>query len=257
MIKAVFLDFDGTVFSHTTESIPKSCVEAINKLTDQGILVYLASGRSIVEMKWFDYSAIKPSGLILCNGQLVYNEKNELVFDYPLTGRLLDFCIRIFNEKKIPSLLVSEDDIYSNFINDYITEVQRRVSSGVPHTKQYQGESIYMSSMFLESEEDERVVDEVRDIAEITVWQEGAIDLVPKGCSKVTGIEYVMKKYNIDVSETMAIGDGENDISMIKYCGIGVAMGHGKEVVKKAADYVTDSIEEDGIANAFKHFGLI
>ena len=55
----------------------------------------------------------------------------------------------------------------------------------------------------------------------------------------------------------MAFGDGENDIAMLEYVGIGVAMGNGKEAVKEAADYVTDTVENHGIEKALKHFGLI
>ena len=55
----------------------------------------------------------------------------------------------------------------------------------------------------------------------------------------------------------MAFGDGGNDISMLQHAGLGVAMGNAKEEVKQKADYVTTSVDEDGIANALKHFGII
>ena len=55
----------------------------------------------------------------------------------------------------------------------------------------------------------------------------------------------------------MAFGDGENDIPMIRFAGIGVAMGNGGEKVKAAADYVTDSVDNDGIEKALRHFGMI
>ena len=55
----------------------------------------------------------------------------------------------------------------------------------------------------------------------------------------------------------MAFGDGGNDVSMLRYAGIGVAMGNANDDVKAHADYVTTSIDEDGVANALKHFGLI
>ena len=66
-----------------------------------------------------------------------------------------------------------------------------------------------------------------------------------------------MDHYMISQSETMAFGDGENDIDMIRFAGIGVAMDNGIPALQKAADYVTDDIDEDGIANALHHFGLI
>ena len=55
----------------------------------------------------------------------------------------------------------------------------------------------------------------------------------------------------------MAFGDGENDIEMLRFVGVGVAMGNGGDAVKAAADYVTDAVDEDGIAKALRHFGLI
>jgi len=61
----------------------------------------------------------------------------------------------------------------------------------------------------------------------------------------------------LDLSETMAFGDGGNDISIIERAGIGVAMGNAGESVQAAADYVTTSVDEDGIKQAFLHFGLI
>ena len=55
----------------------------------------------------------------------------------------------------------------------------------------------------------------------------------------------------------MTLGDSENDLSMLRFAGAGVAMGNAKEEVKQAADYVTASIDDDGIAKALKHFGII
>ena len=57
--------------------------------------------------------------------------------------------------------------------------------------------------------------------------------------------------------EIIGFGDGENDADMLAFAGIGVAMGNGVDAVKAVADYVTDDIDADGIANALKHFGLI
>lgn len=61
----------------------------------------------------------------------------------------------------------------------------------------------------------------------------------------------------LDISETMAFGDGGNDISIIREAGIGVAMGNANEEVKAMADYVTSSVDEDGVKNALVHFAII
>ena len=62
---------------------------------------------------------------------------------------------------------------------------------------------------------------------------------------------------NISLDQCMAFGDAGNDIEMLQMCGIGVCMGNGKEMAKKAADYITTDIDDDGIYNALKHFDII
>ena len=74
---------------------------------------------------------------------------------------------------------------------------------------------------------------------------------------KAAGIQKFLDKEGLTRSNTMAFGDGENDMAMLRYAGIGVAMGNGKETLKEKADYVTTDIDDDGIANALIHFGLI
>lgn len=71
------------------------------------------------------------------------------------------------------------------------------------------------------------------------------------------GILTYLEKTGIEKDEIMAFGDAENDIDMLEYAGIGIAMGNGGEDVKAAADFVTRDIDDDGIAYALQHFGLI
>ena len=65
------------------------------------------------------------------------------------------------------------------------------------------------------------------------------------------------ENFGFDMSETMAFGDGSNDVGMLRAAGIGVAMGNAYEKVKAAADYITTSDTDHGIVNALRHFGLI
>ena len=67
----------------------------------------------------------------------------------------------------------------------------------------------------------------------------------------------MIRHYGIDLADTMAFGDGGNDIPIIQKAGIGVAMGNALDAVKESADYVTASVDEDGIAHALEHFNLI
>jgi hypothetical protein len=83
------------------------------------------------------------------------------------------------------------------------------------------------------------------------------IEFVPKGHSKATGMEAVRKYFDISPENVYAVGDGMNDMAMIKAAAHGIAMGQGTPELLMAAEYVTDSIYEDGIYKAFKHYKLI
>ena len=88
-------------------------------------------------------------------------------------------------------------------------------------------------------------------------WYPLFADIIARGNSKSTGIDKVLAYFDIDLKDTMAFGDGGNDIPMLKHVATGIAMGNAEPHVKAVADYVTTSVDEDGIANALKHFGLI
>ena len=88
-------------------------------------------------------------------------------------------------------------------------------------------------------------------------WHDMFADIIPKDGGKNIGIDKIIEMLGIDITETMAFGDGGNDISMLEHVGIGVAMGNARDEVKAVSDYVTDCVDQDGIYNALKHFKIL
>lgn len=82
-------------------------------------------------------------------------------------------------------------------------------------------------------------------------------ELVPKGFSKATGIEYLRRYYDVSLKDILVFGDSNNDLEMLKYVPNSIAMGKCTDEVKEAASYRTDTVENDGIYKAMKHFGVI
>ena len=81
--------------------------------------------------------------------------------------------------------------------------------------------------------------------------------MVPKGYSKATGIEFLCEYLNIDRKHTVGVGDSTNDLPMLSYTGISVAMGSGNPDIFSSVDYVTAPVMEDGIEKALRHYQLI
>ena len=82
-------------------------------------------------------------------------------------------------------------------------------------------------------------------------------DIVAEGVSKSAGIDTIIDYYGIDLSETMAFGDGGNDIPMLDHAALSIVMGNANDKVKEHADYVTDDVDKDGVWHALHHYGLL
>lgn len=87
--------------------------------------------------------------------------------------------------------------------------------------------------------------------------QRGFFEIIPKGCSKASAMEYIAGFLKLPMEETVAIGDSSNDIAMLKRAGRSIAMGNGTKEVRELADYVTTTVEEDGIRNALEWLGVL
>lgn len=94
------------------------------------------------------------------------------------------------------------------------------------------------------------------DAIEMTNSHPFNIECNPKGINKASGLREVCKLYGINMSEVVAIGDSLNDVAMIREAGLGVAMGNAQEEVKKIADIVTATNDEDGVARVIQNFVL-
>ena len=88
-------------------------------------------------------------------------------------------------------------------------------------------------------------------------WFPSFFDMNTKGLSKADGIAAVIERFSITADEVMAFGDGGNDSEMLKYAGTGIAMGNADDTARSAADYVTLTVDQDGISHALRHFGLL
>lgn len=256
MIKVAFFDVDGTLLSHKTKSVPQSTRRAIEKLKAAGIRCVVATGRQISEMEKLPVADMAFDGYITLNGQLILDEKKQILHGTPITGETKEFLLHQFTTHALPLMLVEEDRVYVNFVDERVIRVQENISSPIPPIGEYTGKELYQICVYL-SESDGDQLAPIAGKCEMTRWDLGGVDVIAKGGGKVTGIRRYLEENHILPEQTIAFGDGDNDVDMLKFAGIGVAMGNAWDSAKEAADYITADVDADGIEAALKHFELI
>lgn len=260
MIKAVFFDVDGTLISFQTHKIPSSTLEAIKILKEKGIKVIVATGRSINQITHLQQ--IDFDGYLTFNGNLCLDKHKNVFHKNVIPKENIASLIKYQQEiKAFPCVFMSEFDNKINYIDNQVVEVFNLLN--LPLTMETEDmnaalqKDIIQLNAFIEPEEDQDVIEKALTSCETSRWTHLFADVNLKGSNKATGLAAFAKHLELELSETLAFGDGGNDIEMLKLAGTGIAMGNANKNVKDISDYITDSVDDNGIFNALKHFGII
>ena len=257
MIKAVFFDLDGTLVSHKTKSVPESARLALDRLQEKGIKIFLSTGRHIHELKNLPIDGILFDGYILLNGQLGLDKDKNMIFSNPFDKEDTKGLLDIFNKKAVPFVLVNKDGHYMNYVNDVVEVAMESVSTAIPPVKEYEGEDLFQATVFITEKEDEQFEKKLPKGCKLARWGSHGADIIAAKGGKAVGMKAFGEIMHIFPEEMMAFGDAQNDRDMIAYAGIGIAMGNGEEELKKLADFVTCSVEEDGVMYGLQKYGLL
>ena len=258
MVKAIFFDIDGTLLSHKTNSVPASAVRALEALREKGILTFIATGRHLPELKKLHaLDGLHFDGAVSLNGQYCCNDEG-VIYHCPLDRADVAALLDYLKANPHPCILVEADRMYINFHNALVEKVQAAIHSELPTIGDLdRGYDHPIYQVILYMNDQERTSLPPMPGIKFTSWNMGGADGIPANGGKFTGIAKVLEHYGIEKNETMAFGDGENDVDMFSAVGTAIAMGNACRSAKEAAHYITDKVDEDGIWNALKHFGVL
>lgn len=258
MIKAAFFDIDGTLLSHASNCVPPSTVEAIHALRQKGILVFLATGRHKPVLEALEPLRGLPfDGAVTLNGQYCYNAEG-LLYHRSIDREDLESLLSHLAHNPLACCFVEEDRMYINFHNDLVRKVHAAIHTPLPplgDLLRCREHDVYQVILYAEDAQLESLPQLCN--TRITRWHYGGVDMIPASGGKAAGIRKVLEHYSISPQETIAFGDGENDIDMFHAVGTAVAMGNAPDTVKAQSSYVTDSVDDDGIFKALKHLGVL
>jgi len=255
--KYLFIDFDGTIFDHVTQSIPESTTKAIKQAKTNGHEVILCTGRPPCLFYGAD-KTLEIDSYVAANGRVVVH-KGEVIKSDNLSIEDMERVIELGNDLGVDvsvhgieemKVITDNDEVYKDFAS-YFHQHTPDIDP-----EYYKENDIYQMTLYYTEDDYGKFNGMFPNLGFVYACKYG-IDVNTKGGLKEEGIKAFVDKFDIDLNDIIAIGDGYNDITMFNYVKTSVAMGNAHSDVKKHATMVTDSISNDGVSKALKKLNLI
>ena len=268
--KVVFLDIDGTMVDFDGVT-PASTIQAIQMARKNGHKMIVCSGRSRYQI-YGELLKIGFDGIIAAAGSYVECDGKEIFHQYIEETQRKMLADYLEKNKFTYVIQSTQKSIVNSRCAVILQEMYQKMNMPADRVKNLEGGVIISEEVWNYEQEEKAVyhhspfsLEKVRyDLApyfNVTALsfelEEGSGEIGIAGVDKSTGMKRVLDYYGLTQNDTIAVGDGPNDMEMIDFAAIGVAMGNARTELKGIADMITDSVSEDGIYHAFEKLKLI
>ncbi len=264
MIKAAFFDIDGTLKPFGEDELRDSTIEMLKELQNKGIRAVLATGRPPVQLPLLGkkLNAFPWDGYVMINGQYCMDENKIPFYKLMIPKETLKVLVPWLKSSVTYACSFFEADFsYEMRFNEgsyqYMKSLGREneMPDIIDPVRSYTHDT-YQLCPYCSPEEDTEFVAHAPGMKSAR-WASNFADMIPEKGGKPVGVGKILERFGLKREECIAFGDGGNDISMLAYAGIGVAMGNANDEVKAQADYVTADSDKNGIRRAFEHYGIL
>lgn len=264
MIKLFVTDLDGTLLE-AGKPVPKENIEAVKKAVEKGVIVTIATGRMYRAALPIAKTLEVDAPIITYNGALIKSVSGKVLYENYIKEDVVKEVISLCKSKNWHLQVYSDDFLYYPEVNAY--------SEKYESLQKIKGEAVTWEGMTEHTKKVTKVLTFTRgkdetaarrktfeenfgDILTVTSSTDFFAEMTNLNVSKASGLIELAKVLNIDIKDTMAIGDADNDLPMLKAAGKSVAMGNAAEHIKEEADFVTANCVEFGFAKAIYDFVL-
>lgn len=265
--KLLVLDLDGTLTNNKKE-ITEYTRQTLMEAQEKGVKIVLASGRPTygiapiaekLELKKYGGYILSYNG-----GEIINWQTGEMMYENVLQDEILPYLYQCSKENNfaivtyMDKYVITEHPQDEYVLKEAILNVMEtlKVDNFLEYIDFPVPKCLIVGEPTRLAELEKQMYDVLKDKMGVYRSEPYFLELVPKGIDKAQSLSVLLDKIGTTREEMIAIGDGFNDKSMIEFAGLGVAMANAQDVVKQAADYITLSNEEDGVADVVRKFML-
>lgn len=264
-IKILFSDLDGTLVEHAGD-VTEDTIKYVKKLVDNGVQLILVSGRHADLIKSIHHNLGIKTPVIGCNGGMIKDLiTNEVLFKNEIPKETIKKSIEIAEQLGVNWVVYEQNNIFFDkmppksyklpYVNSELPEKLRANFVKLDSVDEmFSKERVFIKTLILFDnnmdviEKGNKLLSELEDV-QVLRSAEMYLDVMPKGSSKGQAIKSYLEMINISKDNVASIGDAENDLDMIEFAGLGIAMGNAIDNLKDIAQYVT-SKQPEGFKDA-------
>lgn len=262
-VKLLITDLDGTLLIGNT--LPQNATELIHTLQDEGVHLCFATGRMWHSPCYYTERFKKPISIVGCNGAIVQNEKGERIGDFPLPKEFAQRIIKQALENGDYIQCYTEDTVYlSGYRQDPLDRYKKEDSNVLQTTfiitqnilDYVKDEKIYKLVFIVEDDEERlamrRIIEEENSIA-VTESGFSHLEITHERATKGQALQLLAKDLGVRLTDTIAIGDHENDVSMLEAAGLSIGV-HGGHDISQFVDMMVAPPMENGWVHGVKKY---
>lgn len=269
MYKLIASDLDGTLVTDD-KNLTDRTIEDVKKALKKNIKIMISSARAFYRLERYidELDLMREGQYTICfNGAMIIeNITGKVLYSKNLDKHEVNGLISLGKQLNIPIMLYSKSAHRAEAIPEVIQknknskgmnlEIKNFNEIDFDKEENYIYKIVFMDKPEKIIEIRKKLPKEIIDKYEVTSSVPEYIEFVKKGIKKSEAIKFIMDKCKIKQEEVIAIGDGENDVEMLRFAGLGVAMDNADNYVKENADYITTSNNDDGVGKVIERFIL-